>query len=261
MGVSIVVIPDCHAHPEYDNTRAGHLGRYILETKPDIVLHLGDLADFPSLSSYDKGTKGFEGRRYLYDCEAAIDFQEQLWGPVEGYNEMQRRNRKATYVPRTIYCGGNHEARAYKVVNCSAELDGVIDVRTDIRLDRYWSEQYAFKEIVNVEGFAVSHFLPSGVLGSPIGGTNSASRILTIGMTSAIVGHSHLKDFAERTNFLGKKLQAIVAGCFVHPEMIRRPESWAQNTAHLWWNGIVHLEGVQDGAASKITFIDQDRLN
>jgi len=62
--VDLLIIGDPHAHPDYDNKRFTALGKYILKTKPDIIVCLGDFADMPSLSSYDKGTKGFEGRRY-----------------------------------------------------------------------------------------------------------------------------------------------------------------------------------------------------
>ena len=75
---SILIIPDYHAHPDYDNSRATALGRMIVDTKPDTVLMLGDWADMASLSSYDKGKRSFEGRRYNRDVASAIEAQQML---------------------------------------------------------------------------------------------------------------------------------------------------------------------------------------
>jgi len=61
----IVVIPDTQVKPGIDYTYLSFIGKYLVDKKPDIVVHLGDHWDMPSLSSYDIGKKTFEGRRYL----------------------------------------------------------------------------------------------------------------------------------------------------------------------------------------------------
>ena len=66
-----LVIPDTQAK---DGTPTDHLrwiGQLIVDEHPDTVVHLGDHADMPSLSSYDVGKRSFEGRRYSADIEAA----------------------------------------------------------------------------------------------------------------------------------------------------------------------------------------------
>ena len=65
-----LVIPDQHAHPDNNNDRFEWLGKLIVDLKPDVVINLGDMADMPSLCTYDKGTKGFEGRRYKQDVNS-----------------------------------------------------------------------------------------------------------------------------------------------------------------------------------------------
>jgi len=60
--MNLMIIPDAHAHPDYNNERFRAVGRLLMEEQPECVVCLGDLADLPSLSSYDKGTKGFEHR-------------------------------------------------------------------------------------------------------------------------------------------------------------------------------------------------------
>ena len=63
-GKTHLVIPDSHAHPDYSNERYDWLAELILDIKPDVVIDIGDWFDMPSLCSYDRGTKGFEGRRF-----------------------------------------------------------------------------------------------------------------------------------------------------------------------------------------------------
>jgi hypothetical protein len=41
------------------------------------------MADMPSLCTYDKGTKGFEGRRYKQDVNVTLDAQERMFAPIK----------------------------------------------------------------------------------------------------------------------------------------------------------------------------------
>ena len=75
--MKLLIIPDPHANPDYDNDRFKALGKFIMHEKPEVIVCLGDMADLPSLSSYDRGTKGFEGRRYRKDIEATHQAQIQ----------------------------------------------------------------------------------------------------------------------------------------------------------------------------------------
>ena len=86
--MNLLIIGDPHANHDYDNDRFTALGKYIVQEKPEYVVCLGDMADMPSLSSYDKGTKGFEGRRYSKDVAAVIDAQEKLFAPIKEVNRM-----------------------------------------------------------------------------------------------------------------------------------------------------------------------------
>jgi hypothetical protein len=82
LGKCHLVIPDPHAHFQHHNKRAEWLGKLILDIKPDAVINIGDTWDMPSLSHYDKGRKGFQGRTYRADIDAGIDFNDRLWSTV-----------------------------------------------------------------------------------------------------------------------------------------------------------------------------------
>lgn len=254
---SILVIPDCHAHPDYDNNRFTWLGEYIIEEKPDTILCLGDFADMASLSSYDKGTRAFEGRRYKRDVEASIDAQNKLFAPMRAYNKMRSKNKKQQYTPRTVMVGGNHEeGRISKVTQMHPELHETISI-DDLKFSDAWNEYIPYKSIGFVEGFAVSHYFVSGLMGRPVGGENAAKALLAKQGMSCIAGHSHLLDVAVRTKADGQKMMGLIAGCYVHPGMV---EGWNANTACLWWNGVVMLRGVENGWAEDFQAISQRQL-
>lgn len=239
-----IIIPDPHAHYEYDNNRFKAAGEFILEERPDFVLCIGDLVDLPSLSSYDRGTRGFEGRRYYRDIEAAHEAQELLFEPINKYNEKQKQQKHKGYTPERIFCMGNHEDRAIRATQCSPELFGTIDIIKDAHLDKHWDLIVPFKEMVVREETAFSHYFASGVMGRPIGGVHTAASLINKNLMSSIQGHSHTFDHSIRTRADGVKLHGMSIGCFVHEEY---NESWCRNARHLWWSGLVVLENMNKG--------------
>jgi hypothetical protein len=91
--MKILVIPDCQVKPGHSTNYLTNIGRFIIDKKPDVIVQIGDFADMPSLSSYDKGTKAFEGRRYRTDVESVHQGMEALLAPLEDYNRKARHVR------------------------------------------------------------------------------------------------------------------------------------------------------------------------
>src|ERR1035437_4527529 len=73
-----LIIPDCQVHSGVPIQHLEWVGKYIAQKRPDVIVCIGDFADMPSLCSYDKGKKSFEGRRYVLDIEAAREAMELL---------------------------------------------------------------------------------------------------------------------------------------------------------------------------------------
>jgi hypothetical protein len=233
---NILIIPDAHSHPEFDNDRFEYIGHHIVKTKPDKVICIGDFADLPSLSSYDKGTKGFEGRRYVKDLECVHDAQERLFRPIKDFNRQKKRNKEKQYKPEYVMCLGNHCDRISRAVNCQPELDGAIGLH-DLEYEKYW-EVIPFREAYHTEGIAFSHYFASGVAARPISGEHIAASLCNKLHQSAVQGHSHLFNHAERTRPDGQKIFGLSVGCISHPDQV---EGWNRDTSHLWWRGIVEL--------------------
>lgn len=239
----LLVIPDAHAHPAYSNERFSWLGRMIAAERPDVVVCLGDFADMPSLSQYDKGKRGFEGRRYVHDVEVTRD-------------ALARLHAEVSHAPEWIMCLGNHEYRVQRATNDAAELDGTIGI-DDLGFREHGWQLVPYQSTALVAGFACSHHFASGVAGRPIGGANAAASMTRLLFTSAIVGHSHVADYARRTRPDGSHVLGIVAGCYVAPE---HSEGWSAASEHLWWKGCIVLEDAHNGDAGEIRWVSQERM-
>ena len=72
-----LVIPDTQVKPDQSIEHLRWAGQYAVDKKPDVIVMIGDhWFDLPSLSSYDVGTRSFEGRRYTNDIEAGVAAME-----------------------------------------------------------------------------------------------------------------------------------------------------------------------------------------
>lgn len=104
-----LIISDVQVRPGRDYRFLEAIGNYIIETRPDVVVNIGDFADMESLCTYDKGTKSFEGRRYTNDVEAAQEAMYTMLEPLYKYKNRLRRNKHKMYSPRMVLTYGNHE--------------------------------------------------------------------------------------------------------------------------------------------------------
>ncbi len=235
--MDIVVLPDSHAHPDFSNRRFRWAGEYVRDTKPDIVVNLGDMADMPSLSVYDKGKSDFEQRRYKDDIKATIDANERFFAPIRAAKKK---------LPHFIYLEGNHEHRIHRAISLDkVKLDGVIDIK-DLQLEDFGWEYHPYigstPAIVTLEDVAFAHYFTSGVMGKPISGVNLAHNLLQKQYTSCVQGHIHTADFAIRTTARGKHIMALVAG--VYQDYF---SDYAGAANDLWWKGLVRLRNVEAG--------------
>lgn len=231
-----LVIPDPHAHPEFNNARFDWLAGLIKDVKPDVVINLGDHFDMPSLSGYDKGTKGFEGRRVLKDLNAGLEAHERMWGPV-------KRSKKK--LPRRIVLEGNHEHRLKRAVNSSPELEGVLSFDSFGFRD-FYDDVVEYNGgtpgVIEVDGIHYAHFFISGVLGRPISGEHPAYSLLTKQFVSCTAGHVHTTDYCVRTTVTGQRVHGLISGVYQDYH-----SDWAGESNKLWWKGVVVKRNVEGG--------------
>lgn len=233
-----LIIPDPHAHPDFNNDRFEALGNLVADLRPDHVICMGDWPDMPSLCSYDRGTKGFEGRRYAKDIESSVDAQDRFFRPIRA-----RKKR----LPEFWMLEGNHDNRIRKAINANAsQLDGVISIN-DLQFAEYgWNfVEYdgSTPGILELDGIAYSHFFTSGVMGRPIGGLHPAYQLLSKQYQSCTQAHVHTTDYCVRTNASGRYIHGLVAGC-----MIDYYADWAGEANRLWWKGVIVKRNVEQGS-------------
>lgn len=232
----ILVIPDTQVKEGVDTSHLSWISAYIVEKKPDMVIHLGDHWDMPSLSMYDYGKKSFEGKRYKKDIQAGNEGIKKITASVEEYNEHAKKHNKKRYKPTFIYLDGNHDQRIARAVNDDAKLDGTIGL-SDRDLTGWINVPFLEPLIVNDVVFC--HYLVSGVMGRPV---TTAAALLSKKHQSCVVGHQQGRQVATSSKADGSQITAIIAGsCYLHDEEYMG----VQGNKH--WRGVVMLHELQNG--------------
>lgn len=210
----------------------GWAGRYILERKPDVIVHAGDHWDMESMSSWDRGTFQFEGRRYKADVQAGNTGLRMIDEPVKDAN----RKRKVPYDPDWYLLGGNHEDRIRRFLETHPEFIGIIGDDLDTR---DWTT-VPFLTPLEVDGISYCHYWPNPMTGKPYGG-QALTRLKTLGHTY-VQGHQQVYESCIRF-VKGHAQRGVIAGAFyLHDEDYKG----VQGNAH--WRGLLVFHEVNDGA-------------
>lgn len=245
-GPRILVIPDTQCKPGISFDYLSWIGEYAAAKMPDVIVHLGDHADLPSLSSYDKGKKGAEGRRVSLDIQAAIEGMNALLGPIKAQQSLYPE-----WKPRLVKLAGNHLNRIDRHVEANPELEGFLSYK-DLRYEEMGWEFQQFLVPIIIGGISFVHYTTNPFTGKPLGGT--ALNILKQYGMSVVQGHKQTLDVATRTLHNGQRQWSIVAGAaYIHNE------SYRDYTSNKHWRGIIMLNDVQNGSFDP-TFVSMDYL-
>lgn len=234
-----LIIADTQAKPEHDFEYLDCIGKYIAHKRPDVIVHIGDHWDFPSLSTYDRGKRSFEGRRLIEDLEAGREGMRRMLLPLRELQEQQKRNRKKVYSPRMVFCVGNHEHRADRYANDNPEFEGFVGV-DQLGLEEMGWEVYPFLKPAVVDGISYVHYLANPFTGKPYGG-NALNQLKNVGQ-SFVVGHKQVLDVAIRPTLDGQMQLGIINGaCYPFDE----PYKGYQGNYH--FRGVTMIHEVKDG--------------
>jgi len=236
-----LVIPDTQVKPDVNTDHLAWAGEYAVEMLPDVIVHIGDHWDLPSLSSYDKGKKSFEGRRYVNDIAAGNEAMDRFMEPIHREIKRRQKNKKKAWNPELHFCLGNHENRITRVVEDSAELESLMSF-DDFNLKEHGFKVHDFLEPVVIDGVCYSHYHTSGIMGRPV---SSARLMLTKKHMSTVMGHVQNRDIAYATKADGSRITGIFAGIYYqHDEGYLTPQTNTSST----WSGVWVLHEVQDGS-------------
>ena len=235
-----IMIPDCQVTPDTPTDHLEWIGKYIVEQKPDVIVNIGDFADMESLSSYDKGRRQFEGRRYIKDIDCARKAMARLMKPLEEYNEKRAQYKEKKYRPELHLTLGNHEYRIQRAIDGQAELDGVMGLMDLCYEDFGWTV-HPFKEVAVIDGVHYSHYFYNPQNGRAFGGQSIDTRLKNIGF-SFTMGHQQVSMTGQRYLNNGQRIRGLVCGaCYLHDESYIGPQGNA------YWRGIFVKHEVKNG--------------
>jgi hypothetical protein len=245
----ILCIPDTQVKESDPTDHLTWAGKAIVDYKPDVVVHLGDHWDFPSLSSHDKaGSKYFEGKRYMADVEAGNKGMELLLAPLKALQKKQKEDKHKVYKPRLVFLMGNHENRLARAINNNPMLEGLM---TPSHLNLKDWEVHDFLSPVFINGVGFNHYWPVGAMCRPA--ATPAAIISKLHM-SCVAGHQQGKQVAYGKRADGQPIFAIIAGSYYQHD-----EGYMDKLSNKHWRGLLVLNEVQDGAADEM-FLSIDYL-
>jgi hypothetical protein len=230
-----LILPDtqCRADVPYEHLEWA--AQAILDYRPDVIVHLGDHWDMPSLSKHESpGSAFMEGRRIMEDVDAGNMGFDLLVAPLQ--KELAKKGNK--WKPECHFLVGNHEARISRAVKDNPKLEGFLSLEM-LQLPEPFIP-HPFLEIVEIDGVSYSHYFSNIHSGKAIGGSID-NRLNRIGK-SFVQGHQQGLLYGVR-QFPGKLARhGLVAGSFyLHDEHYRDAQSNGE------WRGICVLNEVRDG--------------
>lgn len=243
--MKLLVIPDTQVRADTPTAHIKAAGNYIVRHKPDHIVIMGDWWDMPSLSRFNTNLEA-EGQKLKADLDAGEEAMMELMLPMIKDNGKRKSHKKKIYRPKLTYIVGNHDpqVRLPRLIEEHPILDGFLEDKTNLFLERLGFKVVDYLKIENIEGIRFSHYIqnPHSIKGAPLGG--QIDTMLKNAGHSFVMGHQQTYKMGKHYLSDGTQRLGIVAGAFYdHEERYQGP----QGNKH--WRGIVQLNDVKDGSA------------
>lgn len=229
-------MPDIQAKPGVKLDHCSWAGNYIKAKRPEALILLGDLFDYPSLSVYDSASKkADQGVNVLADYEAGVKALDLLMKPWKNIR---------SYTPKLIFTGGNHEDRVARHCAEHPHLRGSISNPLDHVASRGWKVA-PFGTTTTLDGITYSHLFPLSSKGTVTShssrmGAPSALAQVRNNMTSCTAGHKQGLDVAIYPG-PSRRYRGIIAGSFYQHD-----EAYMLG-GQTYWRGILQKNRVKQG--------------
>lgn len=229
-----LIIPDTQVKPGVPLDHFEWIGNYICEKRPDVIVHLGDHFDLPSLCDYDEDVAEVSQRRLKTDIAAGQNAFDNL---------IMRFSRIKGYRPRLEYCLGNHEERFNRLMARTPKLRGLVPAPWHRPQQQGWRVHSYLKPVV-IDGIAYCHqFVKSSngrVVSTKWGASNARVQVMRE-MRSCTAGHKpgvdlHIQPAGNRSLY-----GLIVGSAYLHSE------EWMSPQGDRYWRGIVVKHEVANG--------------
>src|SRR5262245_49761479 len=99
-----LLIPDTQVRPGVPTEHIDWAAQAIVDYMPDVVIHLGDHWDMPSLSSYERpGGLKLEGARISEDIDCGNEAFRRLIAPMDKEIARRKDQHLKRWNPRRVY--------------------------------------------------------------------------------------------------------------------------------------------------------------
>ena len=227
---TLLWIPDTQCAPGQNLEHLKWAGQYAAERKPDHIIWAGDNHDMPSLSGYEaKGSKFFEGRRYMEDIAAGNRGVELLSEGLDGYEPPKGKD----------FLLGNHEQRIERAIMADPRLDGAIGYHHFNYSEHGWNV-HPFLQPIEIGGVYFSHYFYNLNTGRAFSGAVE-TMLRNIGH-SFCAGHQQGLRWGRREINNGTAQIGLVAGSYY-----QEPQTYRGLQGTHEWCGLVYMFELENG--------------
>ena len=220
----VILFPDVHV--PYHDTKAFELAcKVVKKVKPDVLVILGDFADFYAVSSHDKDPNRRADLAWeVGEVNACLDIIEKL--PAK----------------KIVFCEGNHEQRLSRYLGKKAP-----ELFNTVRVDRLFRiQERGWKWVPYRTHYKIGKLFVTHDYGRH--GKYCAQQTLDAYQHNIAFGHSHRAAIYYSGNVAGEKHVSASLGWLGDPKQVDyvhqgQLREWTQGIGHAWVeaNGNVHL--------------------
>lgn len=176
----VLIVPDCHV-PYHDKRAFNLMLKVATELPPDIIISIGDFADFFSISRHSKDPR----RRFR--------FKEELEEVSRELSRVDDLGAKEKY-----YIAGNHEDRMDRYINeVAPEFSRMFDIPEVLRLEQRGWKYVPYKDDVKVGKLNATHDVGTF-------GMNATRTALAAYHGNVVTGHTHRLMYHIEGNMKGE---------------------------------------------------------
>jgi predicted phosphodiesterase len=218
----VLILPDCHLNQDNPSAEYKLAKSFLKDYLPDETILLGDFADCTSLSHWIDGkAKLLENRRFFKECQVLND----------ELDDIQHYSGKVTYIE------GNHENWAVQYVIRNPQVEGVIDIPIQLKLEDRGISWYALDSKLpkkRLYRLGKCHFIH----GCYINKYHAFKHLITYGCC-LVYGHTHQSQSYMLNMMEQEPIMAWGLGCLCShaPDYLRgRPANWISQFATFEYN-------------------------
>ena len=237
----ILVVPDGHDKPGFDQRRFSWIGRHIADTGPDQVKIMGDFSDLLSLCGHipNESYTGKFKPEFIADMASLKKALKALVIPGPSYD----------------YMIGNHENRLYLFEENTPEVYGLMRAEFELILEDLGVARHPFGEHHTVGQTDFVH-VPLSIMGRPIGGKLASTTIGRESTNDTVFAHTHRKGVHDTPKLGGGRITTVEAGCALPWGYV---EEFARHSTTGWWWGVVELK-LRAGRIQGVNFVPMYEL-